>query len=66
MVGVDEAKKREVRAVEKRSQKEERRARIKYELGTNKRANHQKHFRVSLFFLLRGVEESLGFTDRAF
>ncbi len=47
MTGVSEAKKREVRATEKRARKLEQRARAQYQWGVNKQANSQKHFRVS-------------------
>lgn len=46
MMGVTDAKKREVRAVEKRAQKQERRAQANYQWGNNKQSNSQKHFRV--------------------
>lgn len=46
MIGVSDAKKREVRAVEKRAQKQERRAQANYQWGNNKQSNSQKHFRV--------------------
>lgn len=48
MLGVTEAKKREVRAVEKREQKQEQRNRQQYQWGVNKRGNAQKHFRDPL------------------
>ncbi|MCJ1303651.1 hypothetical protein MMC08_006461 [Hypocenomyce scalaris] len=48
MVGVTEAKKREVRAVEKRERKREQRARQQYQWGVDKRGNSQKHFRDPL------------------
>lgn len=48
MVGVSDAKKAEIRAVEKREQKREQRARTKYQAGNEKRANFQKHFRDPL------------------
>lgn len=48
MLGVTEAKKREVRAVEKREQKREQRNLRQYQWGVNKRANAQKHFRDPL------------------
>lgn len=48
MLGVTEAKKREVRAVEKREQKREQRNRQQYQWGVNKRGNAQKHFRDPL------------------
>ncbi|KAI9864200.1 MAG: hypothetical protein M1824_005595 [Vezdaea acicularis] len=47
MVGVSAAKKSEVTAMEKRERKCEQRGRTRYEWGNNKRANAQKHFRVS-------------------
>jgi pre-60S factor REI1 len=47
MVGVSDAKKAEVRAVEKRDRRREQRARNKYQAGNEKRNNFQKHFRVS-------------------
>lgn len=48
MVGVSDAKKSEIRAVEKREQKRAQRARTKYQAGNEKRANFQKHFRDPL------------------
>lgn len=48
MIGVSDAKKQEVRAVEKREQKREQRARTKYQAGNEKRHNFQKHFRDHL------------------
>ena len=48
MVGVSDAKKREVRAVEKRELKREQRAKQQYQWGVDKRGNSQKHFRVGL------------------
>lgn len=48
MVGVTDAKKRELRAVEKRERNKEQRAQKQYEWGINKRANNQKHFRDPL------------------
>ncbi|KAL8715817.1 MAG: hypothetical protein Q9220_000484 [cf. Caloplaca sp. 1 TL-2023] len=48
MVGVTDAKKRELRAVEKRDRRQEQRAQRQYEWGVNKRANAQKHFRDPL------------------
>ena len=47
MVGVSDAKKAEIKAVEKRDRKREQRARNKYQAGNEKRNNFQKHFRVS-------------------
>jgi pre-60S factor REI1 len=47
MVGVSDAKKREIKAVEKREQKREGRERDRYQWGVEKRGNMQKHFRVS-------------------
>lgn len=48
MVGVSDAKKSEVRAVEKRERKREQRIRQQFQWGVNKIGNSQKHFRVSL------------------
>ncbi|KAI4190381.1 MAG: hypothetical protein L6R41_000833 [Letrouitia leprolyta] len=48
MVGVTDAKKRELRAVEKRDRKRAQRAQKQYDWGINKRANNQKHFRDPL------------------
>ena len=48
MVGVTVEKRKEVKAEEKRSRKQEDRVRRRYEWGNNKQANSQKHFRVSL------------------
>lgn len=47
MLGVTDAKKREIRAVEKRERKREHRAKQQYQWGVDKRGNSQKHFRVS-------------------
>ena len=46
MAGVTEAKKREIKAVEKRERKRENRQRLRYQWGVDKRGNSQKHFRV--------------------
>ncbi|KAL8743808.1 MAG: hypothetical protein Q9190_003871 [Brigantiaea leucoxantha] len=48
LVGVTDAKKREVGIAEKRERKREQRAQKQYEWGVNKRANNQKHFRDPL------------------
>lgn len=48
MVGVSDAKKREIRAVEKRDQKRAARQQNRYQAGNEKRANFQKHFRDPL------------------
>lgn len=48
MIGVSDAKKREVRAVEKRLQKKEQRAQATYQWRNNKQANFQKHYRDPL------------------
>ena len=48
MVGVSDAKKREVRAVEKRDQKRARRQQNRYQAGNERRSNFQKHFRDHL------------------
>lgn len=48
MLGVTDAKKREIRAVEKRERKRELRAQQEYQWGINKRGNAQKHFRDPL------------------
>ena len=48
MVGVTDAKKREVAGVEKREQKRSQRAQKQYQWGVNKRANAQKHYRDPL------------------
>lgn len=48
IAGVSDAKKREVRATEKRLQQKEYRARMKYEWGNERRGNSQKHFRDPL------------------
>ncbi|KAI9769155.1 MAG: hypothetical protein M1840_004506 [Geoglossum simile] len=47
MVGVSGAKRREIKAVEKRERKREGRERDRYQWGVEKRGNMQKHFRVS-------------------
>nr|POE64940.1 cytoplasmic 60s subunit biogenesis factor rei1 like [Quercus suber] len=48
MIGVSDAKKREVRAVEKREKKREQRAQARYQWGNDRRGNFQKHFRDPL------------------
>jgi pre-60S factor REI1 len=48
MVGVSDEKKKEVRAAEKREKKREQRHNARYQWGTDKAGNNQKHFRVSL------------------
>ncbi|KAF2735283.1 hypothetical protein EJ04DRAFT_552060 [Polyplosphaeria fusca] len=48
MIGVSDAKKAEIRAVEKRDRRREQRARNKYQAGNERRANMQKHFRDPL------------------
>ena len=48
MVGVSEAKKREIRAVEKRDLKKQQRAQNRYQAGNERRNNFQKHFRDPL------------------
>jgi pre-60S factor REI1 len=46
MVGVTDEKKREIRALEKRTRKAEERERRRFQWGVNKGGNSQKHFRV--------------------
>ncbi|QIX01819.1 hypothetical protein AMS68_007336 [Peltaster fructicola] len=48
MIGVSEAKKREIAVTEKRQEKRAQRVEARYQWGNNKRANHQKHFRDHL------------------
>ena len=48
MLGVTDAKKREVQAVEKRDTKRAQRAQKQYQWGVDKRGNSQKHFRDPL------------------
>ena len=48
MLGVADAKKREVQAVEKRETKRAQRAEKQYQWGVDKRGNSQKHFRDPL------------------
>ena len=48
MLGITEAKKKEVRAVEKRDTKRAQRAEKQYQWGVDKRGNMQKHFRDPL------------------
>ncbi|KAH8725088.1 C2H2 type zinc-finger-domain-containing protein [Phaeosphaeriaceae sp. PMI808] len=48
MIGVSDAKKAEIRAVEKREQKRAQRAKTHYQAGNEKRGNFQKHFRDHL------------------
>ena len=48
MIGVTDAKKKEIEAVEKRDRQKEQRARTRYQAGNEKRHNFQKHFRDPL------------------
>ncbi len=48
MLGVTDAKKREIQTIEKRERKREHRARKQFEWGVNKQSNSQKHFRDPL------------------
>ena len=48
MLGVTDAKKREVQAIEKRDTKRAQRAEKQYQWGVDKRGNSQKHFRDPL------------------
>ncbi|KAL9104875.1 MAG: hypothetical protein Q9187_008852 [Circinaria calcarea] len=48
MLGVSDAKKREVKAVEKRDRRAVQRAQNQYQWGIDKRGNSQKHFRDPL------------------
>ncbi|KAL5118922.1 pre-60S factor rei1 [Pleosporales sp. CAS-2024a] len=48
MIGVNDAKKTEVAAAEKREQKRAERAKNRYQAGNEKRANFQKHYRDPL------------------
>jgi pre-60S factor REI1 len=48
MVGVTDAKKKEIQAIEKRDRKKEQNARSRYQAGNEKRHNFQKHFRDPL------------------
>ena len=48
MLGVTDARKREVRAVEKRETKRAQRAEKQYQWGIDKRGNNQKHYRDPL------------------
>jgi pre-60S factor REI1 len=48
MIGVSDAKKAEVRAVEKRDQQRQERAKNRYQAGNERRHNFQKHFRDHL------------------
>lgn len=63
MVGVSDAKKREVVGVEKRMQKRAQREQMKYQLGNEKRANFQKHFRVSPSTFRNETERLLTFSQ---
>jgi hypothetical protein len=49
MLGVTDAKKREIQAVEKRELKRADRDRLRNQWKVNKQANSQKHFRVCPF-----------------
>ncbi|RFU29956.1 hypothetical protein B7463_g6395, partial [Scytalidium lignicola] len=61
MIGVSEAKKKEVQAVEKRSRKLEERERRKFQWGNNKQSNSQKHFRPSPTGAIEGaMAEQMG------
>ena len=51
MLGATEAQKKEVRAKAERGRDMANRAQRDYQWGVNKRGNHQKHFRVRIFFL---------------
>ena len=51
MMGVSDAKKREVTALEKKNLRQAQRKQSKYQWGNDKRGNFQKYFRVSFFFL---------------
>jgi pre-60S factor REI1 len=48
MIGVSDAKKAEVRAVERREERRGQRAKNQYQAGNEKRGNFQKHFRDHL------------------
>ncbi|KAF1956919.1 hypothetical protein CC80DRAFT_471223 [Byssothecium circinans] len=48
MVGVSDAKKAEIRTVEKREEKRAERAKNRYQAGNERRGNFQKHFRDPL------------------
>jgi pre-60S factor REI1 len=48
MIGVSDAKKKEVQAIEKRDLKKQQAARSRYQAGNEKRHNFQKHFRDPL------------------
>ncbi|GAB7349418.1 hypothetical protein MBLNU459_g8533t1 [Dothideomycetes sp. NU459] len=48
MIGVTDAKKREIRAVEKQQEKLARRAQNKYQAGNERQGNFQKHYRDPL------------------
>ncbi|KAI9887705.1 MAG: hypothetical protein M1823_000454 [Watsoniomyces obsoletus] len=48
MVGVSDAKRREVAALETRERKRENRERLRYQWGVDKKGNQQKHFRDPL------------------
>jgi len=48
MIGVTDAKKKEIEVVEKRDRQKEQRARNRYQAGNEKRHNFQKHFRDPL------------------
>ena len=47
MIGVSDARKREVAALEKKNLQQAQRMQTKYQWGNDKRGNFQKHFRVS-------------------
>ncbi|KAF1941333.1 hypothetical protein EJ02DRAFT_455272 [Clathrospora elynae] len=48
MIGVSDAKKKEIQKVEKRDRQKEQRARNRYQAGNEKQHNSQKHFRDPL------------------
>jgi pre-60S factor REI1 len=69
MIGVTDQKKLEIRAVEKREQKNERRIQRKYQSKVEKGGNMQKHFRVSILWITFMFEankscRTLFFSDR--
>jgi pre-60S factor REI1 len=61
MIGVSDAKKAEIRAVEKRDRKKQQRAENKYKAGNEKRGNFQKHFRVCSIVCFQALREMLMF-----
>jgi pre-60S factor REI1 len=50
LIGVDDTRKQEIKATERRERRRELKQKNKYQAGNEKRANFQKHYRVSIYF----------------